>query len=648
MAPKSQGIFLTRRLALAAGLLLCRWALAEPQGVPPTAAIAAPDSASYPGTIILAVDATDINRHIFRVRETLPVAGAGAITLLFPKWLPGEHAPVGPIGQLAGLVISANGKRLEWKRDPVEMTAFHLKVPEGVNKLEIEMDRLAISEEKFAGTVVTSTIIAVKWSSLSLYPAGFATSGISIKPSVILPHGWQAACGLDGMQSDGDKLSFAATSYETLVDSPLYAGRYVRRFDLDPGSKIPVHLTAFADHEEDLDAKPEQIEQHRALIQQTDRLFGVRHFDHYDFLLALNERMSDLGIEHHRSSENGYLPKYFTEWELLFADHDLLAHEYSHSWNGKYRRPADLWTADYNQPMRNSLLWVYEGQTQYWGYVLTTRAGLENKAQMLDHLAADAATYNAMPGRTWRSLQDTTNGEIIGSRDQRGYSNFARSLDYYVEGAFIWLDVDTLIREKTQGSKSLDDFARAFFGMEDGKFVPNTYRFEDVAAALNGILPYDWAGFLRSRLDGHGPGAPLDGLARGGYRLVYNELPNAYLNSSDAETRNVSLLTSLGVIIGHDGVISDVAWNSPAFKAGLPPGAQVIAVNSYAFEGADQIKSAIAAAAKPGSPPIELLIKADDRYRLLAIDYHDGLRLPHLEPIPGQAPLIDKILDAKS
>jgi len=648
MAVHSKPLQWTRLLAFPAGLLLAGAALAEPIGVPPTAAIAAPDSLPYPGTIMLAVDATDIARHIFRVHETLPVTGAGAITLLFPKWLPGEHAPVGPIAQMAGLVITANGKKLEWQRDPIEMTAFHVKVPEGVSKLEIDMDRLAISEDKFAGTVVTSTMIAVKWSSLSLYPAGYAVSGITIKPSVVLPHGWQAASGLDGMQSDGDKLSFAATSYETLVDSPLYAGRYAKRFDLDPGAKVPVHLTAFADHEEDLDAKPEQIEQHRALIQQADRLFGARHFDHYDFLMALSDRMTDLGIEHHRSSENGYLPKYFTEWELLFADHDLLAHEFTHSWNGKYRRPADLWTADYNQPMRDSLLWVYEGQTQYWGYVLATRAGLETKAQMLDHLAAEAADYNAMPGRTWRSLQDTTNGEIIGSRGERGYNNFARGLDYYVEGALIWLDVDTLIREKSAGAKSLDDFAHAFFGMEDGKFVPNTYRFDDVVAALNAVLPYDWAGFLRSRLDGHGPGAPLDGLARGGYQLVYNELPNAYVISSDTESKNVTLLTSLGIVIGHDGVISDVAWNSPAFKAGLPPGAQLIAVNSYGFDGADQIKAAITAAAKQGSPPIELLIKSDDRYRLLAIDYHDGLRLPHLEPIAGKTLLLDKILDPKS
>jgi len=623
-------------------------AFAGPEAAPPTAAIAAPEDAAFPGVITLSVDATDVGRHIFRVHETMPVPEPGPMILLLPKWIPGEHAPVGPIDQLAGLTILANGKRVEWQRDPVEITAFHLRVPEGVSRLEIDFQRIALSKEEFGGTVVTSTISVVKWSSLSLYPAGYSADRIMVKPSVVLPHGWQAACALDGLQADGDKLSFAAASYETLVDSPLFAGRHAKSFDLDPGGKRPVRLTAFADHEEDLDAKPEQIEQHRALVRQADRLFGSRHFDHYDFMLALTDRMSDFGIEHHRSSENGYVPHYFTEWDGVFADRDLLAHEYTHSWNGKYRRPADLWTADFNQPMRGSLLWVYEGQTEYWGLVLASRAGLFNRAQTLDLWAAQAAQYDAMAGRQWRSLQDTTVGELLNSRTMRSYNNWMRGLDYYVESALIWLDADTLIREKSKGAKSLDDFARAFFGMEDGRWVPNTYRFEDVVAALNAVEPNDWAGFLRSRLDGHGPGAPLDGLARGGYRLVWNDTPNLYIASFDLENKSVGLMTSLGIVIGRDGLISEVAWNSPAFKAGVPPAAQLVAVNSYGFEGGEQIKAAIAAAAKPGAPPIELLIKADDRYRLLSIDYHEGLRWPHLEAIPGQPQLFDAILDPKS
>ena len=636
-------------MARRAGIAALIWALAaaasaDPEAAPPTAMIAAPEDVAYPGVISLAVDATDVARHIFRIHESLPVPGPGPMILLLPKWLPGEHAPTGPIGQLAGLTILANGKRVEWQRDPVEITAFHLRVPEGVGRLEIDFERIALSKEEFAGTVMTSTMSAVKWSSLSLYPAGYTVNRIMVKPSVTLPHGWQAVCALDGALVDGDKLSFAATTYETLVDSPLYAGRHAKKYALDPA----VSLTVFADHDEDLEAKPEQVEQHRALVRQADRLFGSRHFDHYDFMLALSDRMNDLGIEHHRSSENGYSPRYFTDWDGLFADHDLLPHEYTHSWNGKYRRPADLWTADFNQPMRGSLLWVYEGQTQYWGMVLAARAGLMSRTQALDLWASQAAHYDGMAGRQWRSLQDTTTGELLGSRGQRGYNNWMRGLDYYVESALIWLDADTLIREKSKGQKSLDDFAKQFFGGDNGKWVPSTYRFEDVAAGLNAVWPNDWASFLRSRLDGHGPGAPLDGVTRGGYRLVWNETPNLAIASWDTENKTITLLTSLGIVIGRDGLVADVGWNSPAFKAGVPPGAQLVAVNSFAFEGAEQIKAAITAAAKPGAPPIELLIKADDRYRLLSIDYHDGLRWPHFEALPGQAPLLDAILDPRS
>ena len=635
-----------RRVMISALWLAAGMAGAQPEAAPPTAAIPPPEEAAYPGTITLAVDASDYGRHIFRVRETLPVAGPGPLTLLLPKWLPGEHAPTGPIGQMAGLTISGNGRRIEWQRDPVEMTAFHLRVPDGVTKLEIEMQRLPVSEDKFGGTVVTSTMMAVKWSALSLYPAGYAVSGIKIKPSVILPHGWQPASGLDGAQAEGDKWNFAATSYETLIDSPLYAGRHARRFELDP----KVNLTVFADHEEDLEARPEQIEQHKALVTQADKLFNSRHFDHYDFMLTLNEHMADLGIEHHRSSETGYSPHYFLDWDGLAADHDLLAHEYTHSWNGKYRRPADLWTADYNQPQRGSLLWVYEGQTQYWGLVLACRAGLISKPQMLEELAALSASFDAMPGRQWRSLQDTTAGELIGSRGFRGYNDWQRGLDYYSEGALIWLDADTLIRERSHGQKSLDDFARAFFGIENGQMTPNTYRFEDVVAALNAVQPNDWAGFLRSRLDGHGPGAPLDGLARGGYRLVWNDTANSYIASSDSENHTVSLLTSIGIIIGREGMIGEVAWNGPAFKAGLAPGSQLIAVNGFAYDGgSEQIKNALLAAAKPGAAPIELLVRSDDRYRLLSVDYHGGLHIPHLEASGSQPDqgLLDLILRAK-
>ncbi len=636
-----------RILGLAMAALLAGPALANPEEASPTAAIPAPEDTAYPGILTLSVNATDTLRHVFIVKEVIPVAGPGPLTLLFPKWIPGEHAPSGPIAQLAGLVITANGKRLEWVRDPVEMTAFHVKIPDGVSRIDVEMQRVALGDDKLAGsTVMTTSIVAVKWNALSLYPAGYPISRIQIKADATLPHGWGYASGLDGAKQAGDTVSFATTSYETLVDSPLYAGLYTRQIDLDPGAKTPVRLTAFADHDGDLEIRPEQIEEHRALVREAYKLFGAKHYDHYDFLLALDDRFSDLGIEHHRSSENGYNPRYFAEWDGLFFDHDLLAHEFTHSWNGKFRRPADLWTPDYNQPMRNSLLWVYEGQTQYWGEVLATRAGLLTKQQFLEKLAVYGALMDARAGRSWRSLQDTTNGEILNLRGDRSYNDWLRGLDYYVEGALLWLDVDTLIREKSKGAKSLDDFARSFFGIKDGQMTPETYRFDDVVAGLNAVQPNDWGPFLRTRLDGHGPGAPLDGIARGGYHLIYGDQPNGALLAQDNDAKTINLIFSLGLILSHDGMVTDVAWNSPAFKAGIAPGAQVIAVNSYPLDGPDSIKPAIVAAEKSSAAPIELLVKADERYRMVQIDYHGGLRYPRLEAL-GEAGAIDRIIAPK-
>ena len=608
--------------------------------------IAAPADEPYPGLLTLSVDVTDVARHLFRVRETIPVSGPGPLTLSLPKWIPGEHSPGGPVANLSGLIVSAKGQRLAWHRDTVEMTAFHVDVPPGVSELEIELMQQAPGSAAFAGTTVTPNILVLKWSAVALYPAGYAVSRIRIQPTVRLPSGWQFAAGLDGARTSGDTTTFAPTSFEALVDSPLYAGRHVRSFDLDPGAAVPVRLNVFADNPANLEAKPEAIDAHRRLVQQAYKLFGARHYDRYDFLLSLNEEMGFVGIEHHRSSENGYLPKYFTDWEGMAPGRDLLAHEYTHSWNGKFRRPADLWTPDYTTPMRDSLLWVYEGQTQFWGKVLAARSGLLTRQQVLDQIASLAASLDQLPGRRWRSLQDTTNGEILGARGQRGQGSWMRGVDYYDEGLLIWLDADTLIREKTSGKKSLDDFAHAFFGIANGAMTPVTYSFEDVVAALNAVLPYDWAGFLRQRLDSHGPGAPLDGLARGGYRVVFTDTPTAFSKDSDEMDKKTSLMFSIGLTTGKDNEIVDVQWEGPAFNAGVTAGATLVAVNGAPYEP-PLLKDAIQAAARPGAAPIDLLVKADNRYRTVQVDYHGGLRYPRLERLGSGPALLDALLTAR-
>jgi predicted metalloprotease with PDZ domain len=380
-------------------------------------------------------------------------------------------------------------------------------------------------------------------------------------------------------------------------------------------------------------------------VQQAYKLFGSHHYNHYDFLLSLSDSMSGIGLEHHQSSEDGTLAKYFKDWDMASASRDLLSHEYTHSWNGKFRRPADLWTPNFNVPMRDSLLWVYEGQTQYWGTVLASRAGLWTKQQGLDALAADAATFDNRVGRQWRPLEDTTNDPITTQRRPIPWRSWQRSEDYYGEGELIWMDADTLIRQKTGGQKSLDDFARAFFGIDDGSFVTVPYTFDDVVHALNAVLPYDWAGFLHARLNGIGP-APLDGLARGGYKLVYTDKPSDFTKSNDHDRKMTDLSYSIGFAIDRMGMLIDVMWNGPAFNAGATVGAQIVAVNGMTYN-ADDLKDTITNA-KTDPAPIQLLLKRGDRYETIAINYHGGLRYPHLERLPNTPALLDALLSPKT
>jgi predicted metalloprotease with PDZ domain len=614
-------------------------ALAQaPVPLPPE--IGAPRDTPYRGTIRLAVDATDVTRHIFRVKETIPVQG-GALTLLYPKWLPGNHAPTGRIDALAGLVIEANGQRVEWVRDTVDVFAFHVEVPAGATALDLQFQFLSAGDGNEGRIVATPEMLNLQWNSVALYPAGHFVQRITVEPSLRLPDGWQFATALDIASADGVTTTFKPVSFETLVDSPVFAGRYVKRVDLDSSGPAPVRLNVFADRADLLEAKPEHLDAHRALVTQAYRLFNSHHYDHYDFLLALSDRLGGIGLEHHRSSENGTVPTFFTEWDKNPDTRELLPHEFTHSWNGKFRRPADLWTANYNVPMRNSLLWVYEGQTQYWGYVLAARSGLVTKEQALDQLAITAAVYQHRKGREWKALQDTTNDPIIASRRPIPWRSWQRSEDYYAEGELVWLDVDTLIRELSGGQKSLDDFARAFFGIDDGSWEPRTYTFDDVVATLNAVQPHDWVAFLRARLDRH-DGAPFDGLARGGYTLTYSDTASDYFKKMEARRKIADFSYSLGFVVGRENKLGDVLWDGPAYRAGLTAGTQLVAVDGISYDK-DRLQ-AIIKAAKTDNAAIELLVKNGDRYTTVWIDYHEGLRYPHLTREANVPARLDEIL----
>ncbi|MEO7065751.1 MAG: M61 family peptidase [Rhodanobacter sp.] len=599
----------------------------------------------YQGTLQITVDATDVAHRIFRVHEVIP-AQPGPLTLLYPQWLPGTHSPRGPIDKLAGLVVTANGKTLPWKRDTLNVYAFHVDVPQGASSVDVSFQYLSPQSTREGRVVMTPEMLNLQWNANTVYPAGYASKRIMTQASVKFPAGWKFGSALEVASRDGDTVHFKPIAYNDLVDSPIYAGEYFKRVDLDPGAKAPVFMDIVADAPKYLEITPAQLKVHQNLVQQMYKLYGAHHYDHYDFLFSLSDKMGGNGLEHHRSSEDGVGTGYFTEWDKNALSRDLLPHEFNHSWNGKYRRGADLTTPNFNVPMQDSLLWVYEGQTQFWGYVMAARSGLWSEDQTRDMLALVAATYDkGRPGlSTWRNVQDTTNDPIIAQRAPLPYRNYQSSEDYYSAGQMIWLDVDAKLRSLSSNKRSIDDFAKAFFGMDNGQWAVNTYTFDDVVKTLNTIAPFDWTTYLRSRLDGHGP--LIGGVAAHGWKLVYNDTPSAAVKAVEARRHNADLTYSLGLSIGKGGAINDVLWDGPAFKADISPGMTIIAVDGHDYD-ADELKDAVTAAAKDKNKDIELLVKNFDEYKTVKISYHDGLKYPHLVREKGQPDYLAELLKAR-
>ncbi len=628
--------FLPRLAALSAGCALCL-AHADPLDSP------------YPGALVLKVDLTDAARRIFHVHETIPVQ-AGKVDLYYPKWIPGEHGPSGPIEGVTGLIIAGNGQRIAWRRDLVDMYTLHLDVPSGVSSIDLEFQFLSpTGGGEFGQSVsVTNKIVDLEWNQVAFYPVGYFSRAIRIEPSVKLPAGWGFGSALETANQNGGDVQFKPVTFNNLVDSPLIAGRNFKRVDLAPGAKVPVHMDIVADHPGDLVLSDAQLKAARALVTQAYALFGGYHYVHYDFLFTLSDDTGHFGLEHHQSSDDRMYAKYFTDADTYLAASTLLPHEYVHSWNGKFRRPADLWTPNFNVPMKGDLLWVYEGLTEYLGPVLTARSGMRTAEQYRDALAMTAAQMDKRPGRSWRPLQDTADEAQVLFNTSDAWSSWRRGTDFYPEGELIWLDVDTKIRELSSGRRSLDDFAGAFYGIDNGSYVTKTYTFGDVVAALNKVQLNDWATFLRKRLDSTDPAAPLDGIVRGGWKLVYTNTPTAMLKASEKVRKYVDLFDSLGITLdagNNAGSINDVLWNSPAFAAGLAPRMKIIAVDGEAYT-ADQLKEAIKSA-QAGKQPIELLIQSGEAFRTIKIDYHDGLKYPRLVRNSGTPDRLSEIVRAQ-
>jgi len=608
-------------------------AASAPTALPLPPPLPAPRDVAWPGTIALDVDATDVARGLFRVTERIPVAeGTSELTLLLPEWLPGNHAPRGTLAELVDLRFRAGDRLLTWERDPVEVFAFHVAVPPGTREVTATFVHTAPQEASQGRVTVSDALMNLQWDRMSLYPAGYYVRQVRVRPSATFPAGWQAFTALDGAAAEGSSLRWAETDYETLIDSPVFAGANARTWDL--GSDVT--LAAVADEPKLLGLDRKGLAAYRALVAETLAALGGRHFDHYTALLALTDRIGGIGLEHHRSSENTMEPTALSDWAGMDWARNVIAHELVHSWNGKFRRPAGLWTPDYRQPMRGDLLWIYEGQTQFWGWVLAARSGVQSRDMALAQMASTAAGLIDSPGRGWRSLADTTFDPIIAARKAKPYAAMARGEDYYGEGALIWLEVDQIIRAGSGDRKSLDDFAKAFFGQREGDWGTLTYTFDDVIAALNAVYPYDWAKFLGERVNQPGRPVPTAGFQLGGYRLVWREEPNPFDKARAANGKFLSLAWSLGITLDKDGRVTGTRWGSPAFDAGVTSGARIAAVNGTAYS--EQVLRDAITAAKTATEPLHLTLQRGEKYAQLAIAYHGGLRYPWLERVAGDAP----------
>jgi predicted metalloprotease with PDZ domain len=594
--------------------------------------------------ILLHVDLRDAPRRLLHAHLEIPV-NPGPLTLEYPEWIPGDHRPTGPIDNLAGIFVRANGQDLPWRRDNVDMYGIHVEVPAGVTRLEVSLDFLATpgstGSDEDGGTSTNMTVL--EWNSVVMYPAHIPVAQIPVTASLTFPPDWKLGTALTVANQKAGETTFAPVSLEQLVDSPVITGRYFREIALAPEITPKHYLDVAGDTAEDVDLKPEYLASLSQLVREAGALYGSRHYETYHFLLSLSDTVREEGLEHHQSSDNGVEKAGVSDPKLAMLNADLLPHEFTHSWNGKYRRPAGLATPDYATPQKGELLWVYEGMTEYWGDVLAARSGLRTPEGYREVLAFSAARLDVKPGRIWRNLEDTATAaqSLRGGSDY--WANWRRSQDYYQEGELLWLDADITIRQLTHGQKSLNDFCIRFLalgGNTPPKVVP--YDFEEIVADLNAVAPYDWRSFLNQRLHSHAAHAPLGGIEHGGYRLTYSDQPSDFEQDYFYKTKQTDAWFSAGLLLSTSGVIDDVRMDSAAFQAGLGPGTRLIAVNGHGYN-ADLLKKVIRGA-KRTNGPIELIVSTDNEFRTVSLNYHDGEKYPQLERVQGTSDLLDEIL----
>lgn len=598
---------------------------------------ATPTSAAEP--LILVLDAREAPRNILHVSEFIPVSGSRAITLYYPKWIPGEHGPTGPIANMAALRITAGGAPVAWQRDLVDLYSFHVTPPAGATNLQVTFDQLMTSNDPLS----SPNIVIINWNRVLLYPAGHAATDISVKPSILLPAGWTFGTALDGPAQTGDRVDFATTSLYTLVDSPLDAGRYERKITLLDANGFSDEIDAFADAPDELALNAQGVQHYENVVKEADALYGARHWRHYHFLLTLSDAITPQGIEHHQSSDNRAPAAYWTDAPQLEASADLLPHEFSHSWNGKYRRPADLIVPDYQGAERTDLLWVYEGLNQYLGDMLSYRSGLVAPKLYPEYLASIYTEMDYEPGRLADPLADTTTAApYLYFAPDEWRSQRRDAGDFYTEGELIWLSADAIIRTQSHGARSLDNFLKAFDGQHTTPPMVVPYTRAQVEAALNAVQPYDWHGFFQKWVYDVAPHPAALGIDLTGWKLAWSSTPNHFIDLRESTRHQANFWYSLGFNTDAQGNIDDVRADSPAAQAGIGTTTQIIAVNGRKYSS-DELRHALKAATS-SSQPVALLVLDDDYYRTVDVDYHGGERYPHLERVSGSADLLAKIM----
>ena len=592
-------------------------------------------------TISLAVDATGTQQKLLRVHEVIPVS-EGKLTLYYPKWIPGEHGPNGPIGSLTGMKFAGAGRTIPWVRDTLDVFTFHLDIPAGVKSLDASFD---IIEPQ--GYSATDKLMVLEWNTVALYLAGTPAQQQMFEATLELPEGWKFGTSLpidkkSGNKQSAEQIAFKPISLDLLVDSPVIAGQYYRSIDITPAGE-PIHheLDMAADSEAALNMSAENQKEMVNLVAESGKLFGTRHYRDYHFLLALSDHVAHFGLEHHESNDSRLPERALLGPGSGISLGGLLAHEFVHSWNGKFRRPADLTVPYYEQPMETDLLWGYEGLTDYLGPLLAARSGLWTKEQYQDHMASIAGALGpGRPGRTWRPLEDTAIGEP-GVAGRGGWNTWRRGTDYYDEGDLLWLEVATIIHRESKGQKSIDDFCHAFHGDANNGPEVKTYTFDQLASALNAIAPYDWAGFFKTRLKSTSADAPVGGIENGGWKVVMNEKPPR----SQERRGGAGYTYSLGLQLGADGAVTDSIVGGPAFQAGIAPGMKVIGVNSHVYTPevlADAVK-----AANNSKDPIVLLVVSDDYIHTFNVNYHGGQQYPHLVRVEEKPDYLDELIAPK-